>query len=658
MIPFIPPEFHFLRPWWFAALLPIVIMLPLLWKKKLQGHHMQNFCDPALLPHLILGQSTVSQNRSLPLILLALAWLATVIALTGPAWQRLEQPVFSVNKDRVLVLDLSPSMMASDVQPNRLARAIYKLKDILERCKEGRTGLVVFGGEAHVVVPLTDDITTIETMLPALQVDIIPEPGDRSEDALDAAAALLRRGGAKSGDIILLTDGVADVAAALSTLDKLRTNHLRLSVLAVGTETGAPAPGVNGAFAEGADGAVRISRVNISDLKELAVSGGGVFNMMTSDDDDLDHILAAGPATAIEEQESRLDREMERWRDEGIWLLPFILVLASFGLRKGWVLGLAFLLLSSTSLPAEAFEWADMWSRRDQRAARLLEQGDAAGAAALFDDPAWQGAARYQAGDYQNAAEIFKNQAHNPYNLGNSLAREGKLDQALKAFEEALKQNSGDEDALHNRDLIKKLLEEQKQQQQQQDKQGNSGGNQKESKDSDQQQNKEQNQQQKDQNKDSGQGKDQAKDKQSSPENQQGNEPSPGEQDNSRPPENQAAQQNKGREEQTDQQRDDQKSDPTENPQGRESAEQEADQDGEHDEGKSESRPAQPTQEQQAQPENEHELRSGVEDEAGEPMSEEEMAVEQWLRQVPDDPSKLLRRKFMMEHMRNKGNDR
>jgi len=663
VISVIPPEFHFLRPWWFATLLPAVLLLFFLWRKKLRGYNLQDFCDPKLLPHLMLKGGTAAKRRTVPLILLAAGWLSVIIGLAGPAWQRLEQPVYTVSNSRVLVLDLSPSMMTSDVKPNRLARAIFKLKDILNRSTEGRTGLVVFGGEAHVVVPLTEDVSTIETMLPALQVDIIPKPGDLVGDALDAAMALLRRGGVKGGDIILLTDGVSDVAAALSTLDKLRSKNIRLSVLAVGTEPGGPTLNDDGVFLTDSAGEVRMSHLDVGNLRELALSGGGVFNLLTSDDDDLDHILNAGASAGLDKANEQLNRNMERWRDEGIWMVPLVLFFAGFSMRRGWILGVAILLFLTPPPSVQAFEWTDMWSRKDQRAAELMEKGDPAGAAELFDDPAWQAGARYEAGDYEKAAQLFKDQVDDPYNLGNSLARSGKLDEALAAYEEALKRNPADKDAGHNRDLIKKIIEQQKQQQKQQQQQNGQDDSGEDQKDSDQQQNQDQQKQ--------GQGKDQEKQNDSQPQDDQ-QKSDQGEQNESQSGQKTPEQKNQSEEHSQGEQ------DKSDSGEDKEQGAQGKDADGEKDKPSPQEDEAEQNSAEQKQPEKPKssdekdeqkagrpekpagadekgkELNGAVEDEMGKPLSEEEMAVEQWLRQVPDDPSKLLRRKFMLEHRRNK----
>jgi len=168
-------EFHFLRPYWFLMLIPLAIMLwSLLWYLK-KGDSWQQVIDPKLLKHL-LNQSSSAKNFK-PLMILGLIWFTTVFALAGPAWEKHQQPVFRNNNAKVILLDLSQSMLAEDIQPDRLTRAKYKILDLLRDYPEGQTGMAVFSGEAYTVSPLTNDTHTIALMVSDLSPDIMPVSG-------------------------------------------------------------------------------------------------------------------------------------------------------------------------------------------------------------------------------------------------------------------------------------------------------------------------------------------------------------------------------------------------------------------------------------------------------------------------------------------------
>ena len=249
-------EFHFLRPAWFLALLPALGLLPLLWRQHGRASGWQGLVAPALLSR---------------------GWLLAVTALAGPTWRRLPQPVYRAPIDRVILLDMSPSMATKDLKPDRLSRARLLIRQLLGAAREGRTALVVFAGEPHVVAPLTDDVATIEALLPALSVDIMPAPGDRAAPALRLAAQLLQRVDSRHGEVLLLSDGVSDPADCLSAIQALRQRGARLAVLGVGTLKGAPLPTPQGGFATTPAGQVKLARLDESGLQALARAAGGPY---------------------------------------------------------------------------------------------------------------------------------------------------------------------------------------------------------------------------------------------------------------------------------------------------------------------------------------------------------------------------------------------
>ncbi len=468
-----PPDFHFLRPLWFLMLLPL---LWLVWSLARQGgahSAWRGVVDPHLLPHLLVEEG--GRVRRTPLILLALGWIIGVVALAGPVWQRLPEPVFEAEAQRVIALDISRTMNATDVPPSRLARARFEVLDLLKRAAEGQTALLAYGAEPYVVSPLTNDAKTIAVQVPSLKTDILPVEGKRRTDlALEKAAQLLRQAGSRKGQVILVTDGLARPAAADEAARKLVAEGYRVSVLGVGTEKGAPVPMADGGFLKDARGAILIPRLERGALTALAAAGGGRFVMATFDDADV-HSLIAEPGVLQGGKVKRRDLEADQWREEGPWLLLALLPLAALAFRRGW-LGPFVLVVLLTPPPARAFEWQDLWLRPDEQAARALAAGKPAAAAAQFQRPDWRAAAQYEAGDYGEALKALAGTkgAQADYNRGNSFARLGKLEDAVKAYDQALAADPQNADARFNRDLVQKLLEQRKRQQQQKPGQGRS----------------------------------------------------------------------------------------------------------------------------------------------------------------------------------------
>lgn len=454
--------FHFLRPEWFWAFLPVALIIWALLNRLGRHNVMDKLCDPALLQHLWIEPPGKLGRGAL--VLLLLGWILVIVALAGPVWERQPQPVFRAETARVIVLDLSASMDVNDLSPSRLERSRYKLADILDRSVEGRTGLVVFSAEAHIVTPLTSDTATISTMIPALQTSIMPAAGDHAASGLRLAQALIERAMAKDAEVLLLTDGIADPADALQAAVELKNAGISLSIIGTATAEGAPLPDGQGGFRG-------MAQIDQGFMQSLAKAGGGRFMLMQHDDDDLNYVLnplaEASDLTAMD-----TDAQVERWKERGVWLLPLILVFAASGFRRGW-LGVVMVLVVLPP-PSYAMGWDDLWFRQDQQGLRSLNTGDAKQAATQFVDPAWRGAALYQSGDYAESAVALEGLEDDisRYNRATALARAGQLDDSIALYQSILESNPQHADAAHNLEIVK-AQKQQKEQPEQDESQGN-----------------------------------------------------------------------------------------------------------------------------------------------------------------------------------------
>jgi Ca-activated chloride channel family protein len=481
-------NFHFLRPVWFYALIPAVALFLVLRSRYARSSNWEKTIDADLLPYLL--EAPGRHVRKNPMLLLLIAWILASIALAGPVWQKKPQPVHEREDALVVILDLTRSMYAVDVKPNRLVRARRKLLDLLESRKEGVTALVVFAGDAHTVSPLTDDTRTIAEMVPALGPEIMPAPGSQLAPALQLAYRLFKDGGVATGRILIITDEIRDVAESQSIAREHRFDY-PISVLSVGTAEGAPISAdhlePDGGYLKDRNGALIIPRLDAASLQSFAQVAGGRYSPMTLTDEDLDYLLADEPLPE-REQFRTLERDFDVWVEEGPWLLLLLLPLAALAFRRGWIWMLP-LIMILPSERADASWWDDLWHTRDQQAAEAMQDGDAARAAELFDDPAWRATAHYRGKDYANAAKSWANidTGDGRYNLGNALARDGKYEEAIKAYDESLAKDPDDEDAAFNKKLVEQLLQQQKQQQNQQQ-QKNSGDRKKQDQQNQQQQ--------------------------------------------------------------------------------------------------------------------------------------------------------------------------
>jgi Ca-activated chloride channel family protein len=454
-------EFHFIRPEWLWALPPVILATVLLAHRRLGPGSWQNVVAPALAPYVL----SVSPNKQAEYRwwLLGLGGVLAVLAAAGPAWDRIEQPVFRSDQALVVALDMSRSMDAQDIAPSRLLRARLKILDILERRGGGQTALVVYSANAFTVTPLTTDTDTIAALVNSLSTDIMPSRGSYPIAAINKGRQLLENAGATFGEILLVTDGGTSPAAERVARD-LKEFGYTLSVLAVGTRDGAPIPQANGGFVTDQSGNIAVPRLEERPLRALASAGGGQFSVLSTDDRDIDLLLSGEVGTR---QASNDALATDRWREEGPWLLLLLLPLAAFAFRRGWIVVILAFLLPPTQ-EAQAFEWEDLWLTKDQQGQRMLGQEAPSDAAELFENPEWRAVAEYRAQDYPESAAQFaeRGDTRSLYNLGNALARQGEFETAIDAYEQVLELDPEDEDAEYNRDLLKAIQEQQEQQQQ------------------------------------------------------------------------------------------------------------------------------------------------------------------------------------------------
>ena len=606
-------QFHFIRPLWLLGI-PIVFILWLLLTRSLKTTYWEAHLNKQILDALRVSTST--QSKFGHWLLLA-AWIIACFAVAGPAWQKQAVPSFQNNSAMVIVLDLSVSMLAEDLAPNRLAQAKYKLIDILRLRKDGQTALIAYSGDAHTVTPLTDDPVAIEALLPALHPNIMPVKGSNTEAAIELASQLLSGSGNIGGDILLITDGVSE--AAEQTVISLVNGAYSLSILGVGNSDATPIPLQGGGFLRSEAGEIILSSLDNQQLANLAAKSNGSYRQITISDNDI-RALISNDFEAL--QQTNLANNgsstlYDNWVDMGHWLAILLLPFAALYFRKGIV----YLLPLGLMLPpdANAFEWQDLWQTKDQQAQKLLDQNPQA-AAEKFERKDWSGVANYQAKNYPSAAEQFSSgeTANDHYNRGNALALNGTLDEALQAYEQALELEPDFADALYNKDIVEKLIEQQEQNQQQ------SENSEQQSDENSQQDSSQENQDSESENQQSdGSQQEQADGSQDQQADGSQQEQADGSQEE---------QAEGSQEEQADGSQDQQESD------------QQAQSEGDEQEESAEQTQASQAEEANDDSEQESETSTAMLSEATPDQLQD--SSEQWLRGIQDDPSGFLRRKF------------
>jgi len=588
----VPAEFHFLRPDWLWAIPLVVAVTVLLARRRLAPGSWQSVIDPRLVPHIL----STGQIKSLTYRwwLILIGGTLAALALAGPSWDRVEQPVFRSEQAIVIALDLSRSMDAQDLVPSRLTRARLKILDILQHRSSGQTALVVYSSNAFTVTPLTTDADTVAALVNSLTTDIMPSRGSYPLAAINKGRQLLEQAGVGLGEVLLITDGGSSPAAERAA-EEMRAAGYGLSVLAVGTTDGAPIPRAGGGFVTNRSGNIAVPKLEASGLQRLAAAGGGRYAVMTADNSDIDRLLS-GDAGAGPGSESDESLATDQWQEEGPWLLLLLVPIAALAFRKGLVLCLLVFLLPIAE-PAHAFTWEDLWLTKDQQAQRLLDDGSPADAAQLFEDQRWRAVANYRAGDYGTSAAGFDDleDTASVYNKGTALAKMGEFQAAIDVYDELLEVAPGHEDAQYNRDLLQDMLE------QQQDSQAGEQGNQENSAEA---------------GGGAQQSEGQSESDQAGQEGATGDPGSEGQQGESSVRDEEGASQ-----------------------EDLEAMQQELE------------RAAQQAMQQSAEAQEEQGI-SEAEAEAMRRAQEQQQAMEQWLRRIPNDPGGLLRRKFRYQYQR------
>ena len=453
---------EWLRPLWLLAVPVLAWLLWRLWHRERQSGRWQLLLPAAFHQALLKGGS--GRSSKLPWLTLGLAWLLAVLALLGPSWQRVEQSNQKPADPLVILLELTPQMLATDGRPNRLEQTRRKLLDLLEARRDAQTAIIVYAGSAHSLVPLSDDLATSRNLLEALKPSLMPEPGRRADLAVARALQLLDQAQLGQGRLLLISSALDDEERS-GIQQALAKRSVPLLVLGVGSREGAPVAQEDGSFLKDSRGAIMIPRLDARSLREAAKAHAGRYAAMRLDDDDLRSLgLLDGPqAMRAAGEPTQLDSHL----DQGYWLLLPLLLLAACAGRRGWLFCLP-LLLILPSQSSQAFEFEDLWLRPDQQGQRLLQAQRPAEAAQRFIDPQWQGKALFEAEDYSAAAQRFAkgDSAADHYNRGNALAKAGELEAALDAYEQALERQPELAAAQHNKALVEQALRQREHQQQ------------------------------------------------------------------------------------------------------------------------------------------------------------------------------------------------
>jgi len=486
------------------------------WALSQRKRRLERFAEQAVLSEIYTEHHRHRrQARWFSLLAVLVTLCLTIVVLRpqiGFTWKESHRK----GVDIVVAVDVSESMLATDVSPNRLERARRELIDLVDQLRGDRVSLVAFAGTAFIETPLTVDYGTFRLFLDTLSPDLVPIKGTNLQAALLKSIAAFGGAGknqqetkvsnTNSRAIILITDG-EDLEGDISDIKSLaERNRIQIYIIGVGTPEGSPIP-IGGSYKKDKNGNVIVSRLNVSFLSELATLTGGIYVQSISTDDDTTTIYNKGIKRALEDstiEGGRAKRWNEYFQIPLLFAIILLLIEASIRLRSTVlkkpshnegsdiekktlsaaamvaVLFVSPLLMARTTL-AESSE------SLGYRAKKSFEDGAFEEALKGFSDAekgaqedsrlhSGKGASLYRLQRYEHAKEEYlnaadetsdaKSRAESLYNAANSLVQLNQLEEAIKTYEESLKLAPDDKDAKENLEYAKRLLEQQQQQQQ------------------------------------------------------------------------------------------------------------------------------------------------------------------------------------------------
>lgn len=279
-------------------------------RKKLAAR----FVSLSMLPKLSTSVSPWRRLAKVLLLLLAIAFL--FVALARPQWGRKMEHIERRGLDLVLLQDISLSMLAEDIKPNRLTRSRHEISAFLESLSGDRVGLVAFSGEAQVMVPLTLDYGTVQMMLRELNPGWLM-PGTNLENAIRKGMSLYRNAGTggQYSVMILMSDGEELEAAAVNAAKEAAEMGIRIYTIGIGSREGVPipVPSRNGeAYKKDVQGNIVTTRLEDGTLQEIASVTGGLYFYASPGEFQLQKVLTE--IASLEKKEQASDR-MENYQD-------------------------------------------------------------------------------------------------------------------------------------------------------------------------------------------------------------------------------------------------------------------------------------------------------------------------------------------------------
>ena len=474
-------------------LLPLAAVALIVQGRK-KKRALQTYADAHLLERL--AALDHRGRRFIKALLLLLSLGLMLFALAGPRWGSHYEEVSQKGLDIMLLIDVSPSMLVEDIEPNRLERARREIFDFIKVVGGDRVGLIAFAGAAFIQCPLTLDYAALEMFLSALQPDLIPVPGTDLGAAIELGISAFDEESTTDKVILLITDGEDNETRGPAAARQAAAKGVKIFVFGIGDVGGGPIPELDGSggFKKDRQGKLILSKLQEAGLQDIASLTGGTYVRSVAGDLDLDVLYFDGIKSHTRAQELRSGKiKVYEERFALFVLAAFILLLIegfidekvrfkarhrqkAAAARAGVLLLAVTAACMLTAAPSRAAESPDELYRKGRFA-----EAEKAYAQSDMDNPKDlryrynRGCAAYQSGDYQAAAAAFASVLRRSqdddirfkaaYNLGNAAYQQGDFKSAAEHYKQAIAQDPSSEDARHNLELAVRALQKQQEQQ-------------------------------------------------------------------------------------------------------------------------------------------------------------------------------------------------
>ncbi len=468
-----------------------------LWSEKNKQKAKARFGNLELIGKL--EESHSLRRYKLKKYLLISSVLFLVMALARPQWGTRLVTVTREGIDILIAMDVSASMLATDIKPNRITKAKQEVNSLMDKLKGDRVGIVVFAGSAFIFCPLTLDYKAAQMFLDNVEVGVVPKPGTAIGEAIRTSILGFNQKEKKHKVLILLTDGEDHESEPLQAAEEATKEGVKIYSIGIGTEAGEPIPiqtetGFTSGFKKDEEGNVVLSRLDQSTLQKIAFNTGGEYYPATRGEMELDKIYNEISGMEKKELQGNLIIQYEE-RYQLFLLFSVLLLIAEFFIsdrrkRRPRIqittesltkIGVATLILL---LVLGKLSWGDSYSSLNNKGNQLYKKGDYQKAQEYYQkaeiEKPESSEIKYNLGNnwhqqklweealqnYQKALQSIPdlNQAQIYYNMGNTFYRLEQYPEAIEAYKKCLEINPDDQDAKYNLEYVQKKLQEKKNQ--------------------------------------------------------------------------------------------------------------------------------------------------------------------------------------------------